>query len=154
MSAGRAAFSAATSSRSRVTSASRATSLITPSIQNNTGTLLPQSALRFQSVTDGSCAMPSPSTPAPYTLIDGRLELLAVDHTRNIARRYALEVSEDLFGFHVVETAWGRVGGSTTAKRVSFPTFAEADRLVSYHLRRRASAVRRIGVAYRPVGPS
>lgn len=96
--------------------------------------------------------MPSPSTPAQYTLTDGRLELLAVDHARNIARRYALEVSEDLFGFHVVETAWGRVGGWTTAKRVSFPTLAEADRLVSYHLRRRASAERRIGVAYRPVG--
>ena len=88
---------------------------------------------------------------APYRLIDGRLELVAVDLARNIARRYAIELVDDLFGHHVLETAWGRVGGWTAAKRVSFVDRAEADRMVTSHLRRRASAERRIGVAYRPV---
>ena len=95
--------------------------------------------------------MPKPSIPAPYSLVGGRLELLAVDHERNIARRYAVELSEDLFGVHVLETAWGRVGGWTAAKRVSFADRRDADRVVAGHLRRRATAERRIGVAYRPV---
>ena len=95
--------------------------------------------------------MPNSSTPAPYTLVDGRLELLAVDHNRNIARRYAMELSEDLFGVHILETAWGRVGGWTAAKRVSFAERSDAERVVAGHLRRRASAERRIGVAYRAV---
>ena len=95
--------------------------------------------------------MPKPSIPAPYSLVGGRLEQLAVDHERNIARRYAVELSEDLFGVHVLETAWGRVGGWTAAKRVSFADRRDADRVVAGHPRRRAAAERRIGVAYRPV---
>jgi len=91
------------------------------------------------------------SSSASIFLQNGRLELLAVDRTRNINRRYAIEVSQDLFGVHVLETAWGRVGGWTAAKRVSFESSAEAERMVGYHLRRRATAERRIGVAYRPV---
>ena len=94
--------------------------------------------------------MPSFLSPAPYALSDGRLELIAIDETRNIHRRYAIELSEDLFGCHILETAWGRVGGWTAAKRVSFQTRAEADHIVQYHLRRRATAERRIGVPYRP----
>ena len=95
--------------------------------------------------------MPDPSPSAPFRLIDGRLELVAVDRARNIARRYAIELVEDLFGHHVLDTAWGRVGGWTAAKRVSFVDRDAADRMVAYHLRRRASAERRIGIAYRPV---
>jgi predicted DNA-binding WGR domain protein len=95
--------------------------------------------------------MAAPSPPAPYALELDRLELVAVDHARNINRRYSVEVSEDLFGFLVVETAWGRIGGWTAAKRVSFPDRGGADRAVAGHLRRRATAAKRIGVAYRPV---
>ena len=91
------------------------------------------------------------SSFAPFALQHGRLELLAVDQARNINRRYAVEVSQDLFGVHVLETAWGRVGGWTAAKRVSFASSAEAERMAGYHLRRRATAERRIGIAYRPV---
>ena len=94
--------------------------------------------------------MPSFLGPAPYALSDGRLELIAIDETRNIHRRYAIDLSEDLFGYQILETAWVRVGGWTAAKRVSFQTRAEADHMVQYHLRRRATAERRIGVAYRP----
>ena len=95
--------------------------------------------------------MPRPFIPARYNLVGDRLELLAVDHGRNVARRYSVELSEDLFGFHVLETAWGRVGGWTAAKRVLFADRRDADRVVAGHLRRRATAERRIGVAYRPV---
>ena len=95
--------------------------------------------------------MAAPSLPAPDALIDGRLELIAVDHAHNINRRYAVEVREDLFGALIVETAWGRIGGWTAAKRVSFVDRAGADRVVAGHLRRRATAAKRIGVAYRPV---
>lgn len=90
--------------------------------------------------------------PALYSLQQGRLELVAVDPARNINRRYAIEVSEDLFGAMIVETAWGRIGGWSAAKRVSFTDRAGAERVVAGHLRRRATAARRIGVAYRPVG--
>ena len=95
--------------------------------------------------------MAPPSLPAPYDLTHGRVELVAVDHARNINRRYSVEVSEDLFGALIVETAWGRIGGWSAAKRVSFADRAGADRVVAAHLRRRATAAKRIGVAYRPV---
>ena len=95
--------------------------------------------------------MAAPSLPAPYGLTHGRLELVAVNHARNINRRYSVEVSEDLFGALIVETAWGRIGGWTAAKRVSFVDRAGADQVVIGHLRRRATAAKRIGVAYRPV---
>ena len=95
--------------------------------------------------------MAAPSLPASYALTHGRLELIAVDHAHNINRRYSVEVSEDLFGALIVETAWGRIGGWTAAKRVSFVDRAGADRVAIGHLRRRATAAKRIGVAYRPV---
>lgn len=86
-----------------------------------------------------------------YALIKGRIGLLAVDRARNIARRYAIKLTTDLFGYHVLERAWGRVGGWTAAKRISFVDLTLAERVVAGHLRRRASAGRRIGVADRPV---
>ena len=46
--------------------------------------------------------MAAPSLPAPYALTHGRLELVAVNHARNINRRYSVEVSEDLFGALIV----------------------------------------------------
>ena len=46
-----------------------------------------------------------------HDLNDGRLEPIAIDLTRNIHRRYAIELSEDLFGCLILETAWDRVGG-------------------------------------------
>lgn len=95
--------------------------------------------------------MPSSSLPTLYNLQHGRIDLVAVDVARNINRRHTVELSEDLFGFHIVETAWGRTGGWLAAKLVSFDDRAMAKRAVAQHLRRRATAARRIGVAYRPV---
>ena len=90
--------------------------------------------------------------PAPYTLENDALELLAVDRARNINRRYSILRSVDLFGFHVVETSWGRDGGTANGRRFAFEDAIDADRNVRQHLLRRATAKRRIGVAYRPVG--
>jgi predicted DNA-binding WGR domain protein len=82
----------------------------------------------------------------------GRLELVARDLPRNINRRYAIERSVDLFGAHLVETSWGRYGTWGQSKRCAFDNPSDADRAVAMHLRRRASAPRRIGIPYRVVG--
>ena len=77
------------------------------------------------------------------------IRLQAVDRARNIARRYALDASPDLFGMIVVELRWGRIGTTGQSRTVSFASAAAAERFVQCCLRRRASARRRIGVAYR-----
>lgn len=102
--------------------------------------------------------MDDPTKPGPEGIFptalprSGRLELVARDLTRNINRRYAIEQTVDLFGVHLVETSWGRYGTWGQSKRDSFNDPAEAERAVKTHLRRRARAPRRIGVAYRVVG--
>ena len=96
---------------------------------------------------------PAPDGPIPTALPQsGLLELIARDLTRNINRRYTIEHCVDLFGVHLVETSWGRYGTWGQSKRDSFDDPAEAERAVKTHLRRRARAPRRIGVAYRVVG--
>ncbi|MFD1960532.1 hypothetical protein ACFSHP_18865 [Novosphingobium panipatense] len=35
------------------------------------------------------------------------IELIALDHARNIRRRYEIVVTRDLFGSYIVETSWG-----------------------------------------------
>ena len=74
--------------------------------------------------------------------------LEAVDAARNIARRYTIAVSRDLFGCAIVEFAWGRIGTRGQRRMVSFGTARDADRFVQALLRRRAGAPKRIGVAY------
>lgn len=89
------------------------------------------------------------SPPLPLTLpATGRLELTARDPARNINRRYAIEASIDLFGAHLVETSWGRAGTWGQSRRFVYESAADAARAVTGHLRRRARAPRRIGVAY------
>jgi len=78
-----------------------------------------------------------------------RLE--AHDATRNIHRRYEVARSPDLFGWTLVELRWGRAGSELRSKVLAAPTVEAADRLVRAVLRKRASARRRIGVAYREV---
>ncbi|MCE7798704.1 WGR domain-containing protein [Sphingobium sufflavum] len=75
--------------------------------------------------------------------------LEAVDHSRNIARRYGIEVSRDLFGVMIVRCSWGRIGSRGQSRSVSFDTPHEAGRYVRSVLRRRETAPSRIGVAYR-----
>ena len=71
--------------------------------------------------------------------------LEAVDRERNVARRYIVALSGDLFGNVVVEFSWGRIGTRGQGRVVSFAGRADAERFVSQLLRRRASAPRRSG---------
>ena len=96
---------------------------------------------------------PGPEGTFPTALPQsGRLELVARDLTRNINRRYAIEQSVDLFGVYLVETSWGRYGSWGQSKRHAFVDPGDAERAVRAHLRLRARAPRRIGVAYQVVG--
>ena len=74
--------------------------------------------------------------------------LEAVDYSRNIARRYAIALSQDLFGRVIVEFSWGRIGTKGQGRTVSFEVHRDADKFVDQLLRRRAGAPKRIGVAY------
>lgn len=77
--------------------------------------------------------------------------LEARDTARNIARRYEIARSPDLFGWTLIELRWGRCGSTLREKVISAPTVDAADRLVRATLRKRAGAKQRIGVAYREV---
>lgn len=82
----------------------------------------------------------------PFTPV----ELVAIDAARNVRRRWRVVAYCDLFGQVMVETGWGRIGGKG---RALVRSFADADAALRYLrglLARRAGAVRRIGVAYRP----
>jgi predicted DNA-binding WGR domain protein len=77
--------------------------------------------------------------------------LEAVCAERNVARRYAVALSRDLFGTSIVEFAWGRIGTKGQGRAVSFACEQEAACFARQLLRRRASAPKRIGVPYREV---
>ena len=77
--------------------------------------------------------------------------LEVVDRPRNIARRYSVALTRDLFGSSIVESSWGRIGTRGQSCTVSFAQGSEAERFVALLLRRRAGAPKRIGVAYREV---
>ena len=79
--------------------------------------------------------------------------LEAIDRPRNIARRYSVALTRDLFGRSIVEFSWGRIGTRGQSRTVSFAQGSEAERFIALLLRRRAGAPRRIGVAYREVTP-
>lgn len=79
--------------------------------------------------------------------------LEAIDRPRNIARRYSVALTRDLFGSSIVEFSWGRIGTRGQSRTVSFAQGSEADRFIARLLRRRAGAPKRIGVAYREVTP-
>lgn len=78
------------------------------------------------------------------------IHLVAIDPLRNIRRRWCVAVARDLFGHILVETHWGRIGARGRSLTRSFADEAQAARHVAALLARRARAVRRIGVAYRP----
>ena len=57
---------------------------------------------------------------------------------RNIARRYTVALSQDLFGASIVEFAWGRIGTKGQGRAVSFADENEAARFARQLLKRRA----------------
>lgn len=76
------------------------------------------------------------------------IHLVAIDSARNIRRRWSVSVIRDLFGQVMVETCWGRIGARGRSLTRSFADETQATRHIAALLARRASAVRRIGVAY------
>lgn len=77
----------------------------------------------------------------------------ARDPSRNLARRYSVVVSQDLYGCTMVDLAWGRIGRSGQHKAHAFRDAEAAERFVKRVLRQRGRAPQRIGVAYQPVSP-
>jgi len=67
---------------------------------------------------------------------------------RRCLRAYEIEVTEDLFGAWLLRISYGRIGTPGRTKVRSFQTDSEAAAQVRTCLRKRASAPRRIGVAY------
>ena len=63
-------------------------------------------------------------------------------------RAYEIDVTEDLFCAWLVHMTYGRIGTPGRTKVRSFPTEIEVAAHVGKCLRKRASAPRRIGVAY------
>lgn len=82
------------------------------------------------------------------------VELVAIDAARNIRRRWRIAADRDLFGQVMIETDWGRIGGRGRTLTRSFGAETDALRYVNVLLARRSTAVRRIGVDYRPEATS
>ena len=76
-----------------------------------------------------------------------RLEARSVAH--RCFRSYEIELGADLFGAWMVEMSCGRIGALGRTKVRSFSPTKEAQAQVRACLRKRATAPRRIGVAYR-----
>jgi predicted DNA-binding WGR domain protein len=64
-------------------------------------------------------------------------------------RAYRIVAGRDLFGVWMVEMTYGRIGTLGRTKALSFDRVEDAVVAVRESLRRRATAPRRIGVAYR-----
>lgn len=77
--------------------------------------------------------------------------LAAVDTDRNVRRSYAISRSRDLFGWHLVTWVWGRLDGRPNHRTCAFTDEQAAISFIRRLLARRASAPRRIGVAYQPI---
>lgn len=75
--------------------------------------------------------------------------LEAWNPSRNHFRLYRIEAGTDLLGDWLVETTYGRIGTPGRAIRQAVTDEQAARKLVRQHLRRRATAPRRIGVPYR-----
>ena len=76
-------------------------------------------------------------------MLDFRITLEARNPARGCLRHYRVEAGTDLFGTWVVEISYGRTRSFVVRDE------AQACRLTESILKRRATAPRRIGVAYR-----
>jgi predicted DNA-binding WGR domain protein len=75
--------------------------------------------------------------------------LEAKDATRNIHRAYSIAYGQDLFGNWVVETTHGRIGAKGRTIVTVVDNEDEALQYVQKALKRRQSAPKLIGVAYK-----
>lgn len=83
-----------------------------------------------------------------YALPFDPLEVVAVNHDRNIHRRWRIAAHRDLFGHIVIETCWGRIGTGGRLLAHSFEEETQALHYVRALLKRRKRACRRIGADY------
>jgi hypothetical protein len=82
-------------------------------------------------------------------MLDFRIILEARNPARRCCRHDRVEAGTDLFGVWVVEITYGRIGTAGRSRCFVVRDEGEARRLARSILKRRASAPRRIGVAYR-----
>lgn len=73
---------------------------------------------------------------------------------QNHWRSYHIAAGRDLFGDWIVELTYGRIGAKGRTKVVQVADEAAARRYVQSCLRKRASAPKRIGLAYRVIASS
>jgi predicted DNA-binding WGR domain protein len=78
-----------------------------------------------------------------------RITLEARNPARRCSRHYRVEAETDLFGSWVVEISYGRIGTAGRSRCFVVRDEGEARHLARSILKRRATAPRRIGVAYR-----
>ena len=76
------------------------------------------------------------------------VDLQAIDGDRNIARAYAIEFGQDLFGDWVIRRHWGRIGTQGQYQELIVPSKERGVKLISQWLKDRARAPTRIGIAY------
>ena len=82
-------------------------------------------------------------------MLDFRITLEARNPARHCSRHYRVEAGTDLFGVWVVEITYGRIGTAGRSRSYVLRDEEEARHLAQSILKRRATAPRRIGVAYR-----
>ena len=81
-------------------------------------------------------------------MLDFRITLEARNPARQCFRQYRVEAGTDLFGVWVVEISSGRIGTAGRSRSYVLRDEGGARHLAQSILKRRASAPRRIGVAY------
>lgn len=77
-----------------------------------------------------------------------RIALEANNGATNLHRAYAIEVGRDLFGTWTVTLTYGRTGCTGRRQVEAACGLDDARRMVQRHLRRRATARRRLGQPY------
>ena len=80
--------------------------------------------------------------------------LEAKEPEANRLRSWQVEAGPDLFGVWTVKVCFGRIGTVGRTVRHDFASEAEVQSFVRAKLRRRRTAPRRIGVAYRAIAAS
>ncbi len=83
-----------------------------------------------------------------------KVVLRASDPSRNCYRSWSVEAGLDLFGKWTVRVSFGRIGSNGRTMAREFASEDEVRAFVRRGLRRRSTAVRRLGVAYRVIEAS
>jgi len=81
-------------------------------------------------------------------VLDFRIILEARNPARGCLRHYRVEAGTDLFGIWLVQISYGRIGTVGRSRSFVVRDEDEARHLAQSILKRRATAPRRIGVAY------